>query len=194
MVSFPWFRGRKAMTRFNGTLLLAGAAALAIGVSGCGKQAAAPADAASVKAALKADEKNWMEEFKNGNLEALAGHYADDATFVTSAGPPANGSTEIRRFYANGLTDKNFKISIASDKVDVAASGDLAYSRGHFDEQYTDPKTGKVMSDSGSFVSIYRKQDDGSWKMVEDFAVSDPTTLKEVPPGKPATRAKMVSF
>jgi hypothetical protein len=50
------------------------------------------------------------------------------------------------------------------------------------------------MSDSGSFLSVYKKQEDGSWKMREEVAVSHPTTLNEVPPGKPATRAKMVSF
>jgi uncharacterized protein (TIGR02246 family) len=181
------------MTKLKSGLTIAWAAALAITVSGCEK-AAEPTDAESVKSALKADEKNWLDEFKKGNLEAIAGHYADDAYFASSAGPAANGSTEIRQFFANGLTDKNFKVTLSSDKMDVAASGDLAYSRGHFSEQYTDPKTGKIMAQDGSFVSVYKKQDDGSWKMVEDFAVGDPTTLKEVPPGKPATRAKMVSF
>jgi hypothetical protein len=30
--------------------------------------------------------------------------------------------------------------------------------------------------------------------MVEDVAAADPATVKPVPPQKPATRAKMVSF
>lgn len=173
---------------------LAGAALLAVTAGGCVKQAHKGADAATVKAAIAADEKAWQEDFKNGNLEGLAGHYADDAVFAASAGPAAKGSTEIRRYFANALTDKNIKVTFASDQMDVAASGDLAYSRGHFSEQYTDPKTGKVMTTDGSYVEVYKKQDDGSWKIVEDFAVSDPGTLKEVPAGKPATRAKMVSF
>jgi ketosteroid isomerase-like protein len=70
----------------------------------------------------------------------------------------------------------------------------MAYARGKFDEQYTDPKTGKVMSDSGSYITVYKKQDDGSWKAVEDFATADPGTTKPVPPKAPATRAKMTSF
>ena len=82
-------------------------------------------------------------------------------------------------------------MTFASDKIDV--SGDLAYSRGHFSEKYTDKKTGKVMSDS---VPIDRLQEAAgrSWKAVEDFTAPDPATLKEVPPEKPATRAKMTSF
>jgi uncharacterized protein (TIGR02246 family) len=186
--------GEMTMAKFAATFALLGAT-LAMTVSACGKQApAAGGDAASVEAALKADQKAWLDAFKNRDLEALARHYAGDAVFASSAGPPASGSTEIRRIYANWLTDKNIKITLDSDKIDVAASGDLAYSRGHFSEHYTDPKTGKVMTDSGAFLSVYKKQDDGSWKMVEDFAVTDPATVKAVPPAKPATRAKMVSF
>jgi len=180
------------MTKRN-NLALIGAAALAMAASACVKADHAPADPAAIKAAIKADEKNWIDEFKNRNLEALAGHYADDAFFASSAGAAASGSTEIRRMFANGLTDRNFQVTFESDKMDVAASGDLAYSRGHFTEQYTDAKTGKTMSESGSYVEIYRKQADRSWKMVEDFAVSDPATRKVVPSAVPATRARMVS-
>ena len=50
------------------------------------------------------------------------------------------------------------------------------------------------MTDSGSYLTVYKKQEDGSWKAVEDFVVSDPGSAKVVEPGKPVTRAKMVSF
>jgi hypothetical protein len=50
------------------------------------------------------------------------------------------------------------------------------------------------MTGSGSYVTIYKKQQDGSWKVIEDLTASDPDTTKPVEPGKPVTRAKMVSF
>jgi uncharacterized protein (TIGR02246 family) len=171
---------------------LLGAAALALVVGGCQKQA--KADPAAVKTAIQADEKKWNEEFKAKDQESLVGHYADDAFFVAPGVKAADGSTAIRKVYSEGLNDKNFELSFASDKIDVADSGDLAYARGHFSEQYTDPKTGKVMAHNGSYITVYKKQADGSWKAVEDFAAADESTAKEVPPGKPATRAKMVSM
>jgi len=85
-------------------------------------------------------------------------------------------------------------VQLSVTKVDVASSGDMAYARGKFTEKYTDKKTGKVMSDSGPYLTVYKKQDDGSWKAVEDFAAADPDSTKPVEPGKPATRAKMTSF
>lgn len=168
-------------------------AAMALGVTtaGCQKQAAA-GDADSVKATINADEKAWNEQFKSRNTEGLIGHYADDAFLVAPGMKPASGSTAIRKVFADVATDRNFDLQFASDKIE--SSGDLAYSRGHFTEKYTDPKTGKVMTDSGSYLTIYKKQGDGSWKAVEDFVVAEPGSAKVVEPGKPVTRAKMVSF
>lgn len=174
---------------------LAGAAALAIMVGGCQRYAEnAGANADSVKAALKDDEKKWNEQFKSNDLEGTLGHYANDAYFVAPGMKPASGSTEIRKAYAEGFADPAFSISFASDKMDVAASGDIAYARGRFTEKYTDPKTQKVMTNSGSYITVYKKQADGSWKAVEDFAAADPDSTKPVEPGKPVTRAQMTSF
>ena len=171
------------------------AAALALAVGGCDTsvpdKAAAGAD--TVKQAIKADETKWIEQFKAKDTEGLAGHYTDDAYFV-APGVTADGSTQIRQVFATASTDPAAQVQFASDRIDVSSSGDLAYARGKFSEKYTDKKTGKVMSDSGTYLSVYKKQDDGSWKMVEDIAAVDPGTVKPVPPEKPATRAKMVSF
>ena len=174
------------------SIALLGALVLALLASGCQKEAKADPDAA--KAAIKADEKNWNEEFKARNSEALMAHYADDAFFVAPGVKGTDGSTAIRQIYANASTDRAFAVSFASDKIDVSNSGDMAYARGHFSEKYTDPKTSKVMTDSGSYLTVYKKQQDGSWKALEDFAAADPGTTKEVPPEKPAVRAKMTSF
>ena len=172
---------------------LLGAATLALVVGGCQK-AADKADPEAVKAAIKADEKKWNDQFKAKDTEGLVGHYADDAYFVVPGVKPADGATQIRKVYADAIADANFAVTFASDKIGVASSGDFAYARGHFSEKYTDPKTGQATTDTGSYVTVYKKQQDGSWKAVEDFAAADPGSQKPVTPGKPATRAKMTSF
>ena len=177
------------MTAHHKTVLLAGAA-LALTLSGCNKAASA-GDASAVQAALKADEKKWNDQFKSKDFEGLISHYADDAFFV-APGVTANGSTEIRKAYAAALADHYFELSFASDKVDVAGSGDIAYARGHFSEKYQDPKSKQIVSDSGSYVTVYKKQADGSWKAVEDVASADPATRKEAAPT--VTPAKMISM
>jgi uncharacterized protein (TIGR02246 family) len=177
------------------SMVMLGAAAVSLALGACTNSSgdAGAADADSVQQAIKADEATMNQDFKAKNMEGLAGHYADDAYFV-AGGAAADGSTEIRKFFANSSTDPAFSVSFSSDKVAVGASGDLAYSRGKFTEKYTDPKTSKVMTGSGTFLTVYKKQPDGSWKIVEDVAAVDPASIKEVPPEKAATPAKMVSF
>ena len=177
-------------------MALLGAAAMSVTLGGCGKSAGgnAAGSADSAKQAVKADESKWNKDFKAKDTESLASHYADDAFFVAPGVTGADGSTAIRKVYATASTDPAFELQFSSDKVDAAASGDMAYARGKFTEKYTDAKTGKVMTGSGTYLTVYKKQDDGSWKAVEDFASADPDTVKPVPPEKPATRAKMTSF
>jgi ketosteroid isomerase-like protein len=177
------------------SLAALGAIAAAVIASGCQKSAAG-ADPGAIATAIKADEKKWSDEFqaKPRDEEALVAHYTDDAYFVAPGVKPATGMTEIRKAYADGLTDPNFNISFASDKVEVAAAGDMATSQGRFDETYTDPDSKKPVKISGSFLTVYKKQSDGSWKAVQDWAVADPGKPMPIEPGKPATRAKMVSM
>lgn len=157
---------------------LFGAAAIAL--TGCERYENAgdhhaKADVGSVKAAIASDENQWNSEFraKPRNLEALLAHYAPDAYFVGPGMKPASGSAEIRKAYEEGLKDPKFDINFAANRVEVADSGDLATSRGRFNETYTDPATNQPKTVSGSFVTVYKKQKGGSWKAIEDFAVAD---------------------
>jgi uncharacterized protein (TIGR02246 family) len=176
----------------SSALLGAAALALVLATSGCGHKGATAADLEAAQKAIQADQVKWNQDFKAKNLEGLLGHYSDDAYFVAD-GPAADGSTAIRKGYSDALTDNYFSVTFASDKIDVANAGDMAYARGHFTEKHQDRKTGKIVTTSGSYLTVYKKQDDGSWKAVEDFASGDPATTKSeaVPAAKPA---KMISF
>jgi ketosteroid isomerase-like protein len=182
------------MRKSSFVMMLASAAALGLGGCNSSGVAGGSANADSIKQTIKADEAKWNQQFKARDTEALVGHYADNAFFAGPGVAGTEGSTPIRQVYADASTDPAFEVHFASDKIDVAKSGDMAYARGKFSEKYTDKKTGKVMTDSGSYITVYEKQDDGSWKAVEDFAAADPDSTKPVAPEKPAQRAKMVSF
>ena len=166
------------MNCMHRSIVLFGAGALALSVGGCGKHSSS-GDPVGIRNAIKADQVKWSDQFKAKDQEALLGHYADDAYFVAPGAPAANGSTEIRKAYAEGLADNYFSVNFASDKIDVADSGDLAYARGYFTESHQDPKSHQIVTEKGSYITVYRKQPDGSWKAVEDFAAADPTTRTE---------------
>jgi ketosteroid isomerase-like protein len=174
------------MPNLTKSVALLSAAALIVSVSACqkyenqpGGNAATPAaDTGAVTDAIKADEKKWNEDFHAKNMDALLAHYAPDAYAVLPGAPSVTGDS-LRKLYADAVKDANFDVSFSSDKIDV--SGDLAYSRGHFTEKYTDPNTKAAGSNSGSYITVYKKQSDGSWKVVEDFAAIEPPAVPAAP-------------
>jgi uncharacterized protein (TIGR02246 family) len=185
-------KGEIDMTQIHKALLLFGAVGAALTLGGCNKTSAVGAsDASAVQAAIKADEKKWNDQFKARDQEGLLSHYTDDAFFVAPGVPRAKGAVEIRKAYSEALADNYFTISFASDTIDT--SGDLAYARGHFNEKYQDRKSGKIISDSGTYLTVYKKQEDGGWKAIEDFAAADPATQKAEAPTA-ATPAKKISM
>ncbi len=133
---------------------------------------------ADVKA-IQANETQWNQEYASKDLDKIVAHYAPDAVLIVPGGPAISGPDAIRTALKQMTADPAMVLKFQATKVDVAASGDLAYTQGSYTLAMTDPHTGKVINDHGSFVTTYRKQPDGSWKAVADIASSD------VPPPTP---------
>jgi ketosteroid isomerase-like protein len=57
--------------------------------------------------------------------------------------------------------------------VEVSKAGDLAYSQGAYTATMTNPKTKKVVTETGKFVTVYKKQPIGAWKAVADIFNAD---------------------
>ena len=94
----------------------------------------------------------------------------------TPATAIATSDVDRRKELQGLINDPNLKLTFAADRVQVAESGDLAYSRGHYAITTTDPKTSKPVDSQGSYLTVYKKQADGSWKATEDFITPGPAT------------------
>jgi ketosteroid isomerase-like protein len=87
--------------------------------------------------------------------------------------PPIKGTDAIRAALSRMMADPNMKLNFASDRVEVADSGDMAATRGSYTMTATDPVTKKPVTESGSYVTVFRKQKDGAWKAVLDINTSE---------------------
>jgi ketosteroid isomerase-like protein len=58
-----------------------------------------------------------------------------------------------------------FHCSWLPNKIEVARSGELAYSLGTYRNGYNDSQ-GKPVEDPGHYAMIWRKQSDGHWRVV----------------------------
>ena len=163
-------------------------AATAVLLAGCTKGApmiepARPTvDAAAIVQTLKDGEAQWVQDYKARDLTKVEGHYAPGATVMQPGLPLMTTREALHTALSDLVKDPNMATAFSADEVGVAESGELAYTRGRFTQTTTDPKTGKPTTVSGSYLTLYRRQPDGSWKAVEDIAAP---TLPPVTPANP---------
>ena len=153
----------------------AAALALAAILAGCNQAPPPPAPDthdADVKA-IRDLEAATVQAIAVKDLDKFVAFYADDASVFLADQPVINGMTAIKAVMKPMIADKNFSFTISSEKVDVAKSGDLGYSQGAYIWTMTDPKTKKVLTEKGKYVTVYKKQADGGWKAIADIDNED---------------------
>jgi ketosteroid isomerase-like protein len=175
------------MPRPGTALFLVAGLSFAVLQSGC-MQAPAPSPAAPDTRAL--DEKTirdteaaWVKAFATKEPEKAEAFYADDADSMLPDTPLMAGKAAIIAGMKPELGDPNFSLVFAPTKVEIAKSGDIAYSKGTFKYTTTDPKTKRRVGQVGNYVEVYKKQADGTWKVQEDIATEE-TPLKPLKPGE----------
>ena len=134
--------------------------------------------------ALKDNEAHWNKDYQAKDLEKIVSHYADDAVLIAPGTQPSNGKEAIHSALKEMVADNALSLSFQAERVDVAKSGDVAYTQGAYTLTMTDPATKKPINDKGSYVTVYKKQADGFWKAVSDIASS------ATPPGSPPSSGK----
>lgn len=149
-------------------------------LTGCNSAPPAPStpavDISAEKAKLRDLESAWVAAAAAKDLDKSVSNYADDAVMMMPGTSAAKTKEAVRGSWKGILDDPNFKLTFASDRIEVSASGDLATTEGSYSMTMTNPKTKKPVQDKGSYLTVYKKQADGNWKVIED------ATLSEVPP------------
>jgi uncharacterized protein (TIGR02246 family) len=106
------------------------------------------------------------------NLERYISFYADDASLFWPGTPMVTGKAAIRDLLNAFFATPSFSLSFQTMKVQVSQSGDLAYSYGINTVTLADPN-GNAVSDKGKYLTVYKKQPDGNWKVIADIGNSD---------------------
>lgn len=128
--------------------------------------AAEAPDLEQQRAAVRAADEAFARAVELRDRELFASFIAEDATFLGGGLTQGRDAIVIDWgiFFAAG---GSAKISWRPHTVEVAASGDLAYTLGDYEVHSTGPD-GRPLESTGTYVSIWRKQADGSWKVVVD--------------------------
>jgi ketosteroid isomerase-like protein len=122
--------------------------------------------------AIRGDQAQWLRDFQAKDLSKIVSHFSDDAIVIDNGQPPLHGGEEARKLYRDSTSDPASSLTFAPSRIEVARSGDLAYVVGSYTSIETIPNTHKTAEERGAYVSVYRKQPNGSWKVVTDIGAS----------------------
>jgi len=127
---------------------------------------------AADEAAVRQTDENWSKAAQTKKVDDWLAFYSDDAVLLPPNDKKTSGKQDNRKAIAELLALPGIAISWEPAKVEVAQSGDLAYTQGSYQETTTDAK-GKTVTDRGKTLEIWKKQADGTWKCVADMWSSD---------------------
>lgn len=117
--------------------------------------------------------REWSRSAATDSVEKTLSYWADDAVVMAPGEKPIRGKDSIRAMVENLSQVPGFKISWEPQSVTVSKSGDMAYMIEQNQITVNDEK-GNPVTSTNKVVSVWRKENDGSWKNVVDMWNANP--------------------
>jgi uncharacterized protein (TIGR02246 family) len=149
--------------------ILFGCACLLGLMSACTPADTRPADMQAVKDV----EAAWARDASLKDPAKFAGYYAADAALLLPNSPVVTGRDNIQSAVAGMMADPNFALSFQGTQAVASRGGDMVYTVGTYSLTMSDQKDKKPATDKGKYMTVYKKQADGTWKAVADMLNSD---------------------
>jgi uncharacterized protein (TIGR02246 family) len=108
----------------------------------------------------------WHSSTAAGDAESVLQLMAEDVVFLVAGQPPMKGRSAFEKGLRGLLA--SHRIVSTGEIQEVQVSGNLAYCWAVLNVEITPTAGGSKIVRSGSSVSIFRKQPNGSWLVVRD--------------------------
>lgn len=109
--------------------------------------------------------------------------FAPDGVLLGNGAAPAVGKVAIEKFAT--WSPKDYQLTWTPNDATMGPSGDIGYTWSHYEGRSKDANGNQVVI-SGRFITIWRKEPDGSWKVVLDAGANEPPEAGDccrLPPG-----------
>ena len=126
-----------------------------------------PPNLAQERQALLAADLAFAEDVAQGGAEAWGSYFAEDGRWLGAEGWVI-GHNAIIEYAGELFADETAQLSWTPEVAEVAYYGDMGYTIGTYKFAQVEPD-GEFVRMSGTYVTIWRKQNDGSWKVAVDI-------------------------
>ena len=112
--------------------------------------------------------RDWSKAAAANDPDAVLAYFADDAVMISDSQAPVRGKAAIRDYLAQTAKIPGFRIEW--EPLEAKVSGDMGYLIERTRLTMNGPE-GTPVTQQLQAVTVWRKQDDGSWKNLVDVTV-----------------------
>jgi ketosteroid isomerase-like protein len=121
---------------------------------------------------LRAADAAWLKTYEAKDLDKAVAFCDEQGSLLWPNAPRATGKSAIAKTTASAFAIPGFKLEWHPEQAGVARSGELGYTTGTYTWTFKD-SSGKPSSDKGKYLTVWKKQQDGSWKVLLDMFNTD---------------------
>jgi len=125
---------------------------------------------------LETDKEFSKKSVEVGAAEAFNMYLADDAVQLPASSEPISGRESI--YLRMKQTSEKYVLQWEPQRAEVAKSSDMGYTWGTFTITSTD-EHGEKKTAHGKYLNVWKKQNDGSWKVLIDIGNQSPEPKRE---------------
>ncbi|HEY0797308.1 MAG TPA: DUF4440 domain-containing protein [Acidisarcina sp.] len=118
-------------------------------------------------------EAKFAKETAERGGAAFGSYFADDAVTLNDGEAAVKGREAIARNATWLPADMQLSWTPAGGQM--GPSGDMGFTWGHWEARSKD-KAGKAVVEKGRYMTVWKKQSDGSWKVEMDASNREPAT------------------
>lgn len=122
------------------------------------------ADRAFCKATIADRVEGWMR-------------YMADDVVLFNISPPIVGKEAVRKFYEPVFANPNYSLQWEPKHGEMQPSGMVGYTTGRYTMKMKNAK-GEEIVRQGSYLTVWKKQPDGSWKVIADGGSPDTAPIR----------------
>jgi len=152
-----------------------------LGLAGFGDNHSARAAEADARERLMQADRDFDRDTAQTGAQGWVSYFAEDGMMFGNDGSVTQGTEAIREAMEPAFANPDFSLRWEPVDADVSGADDLGYTHGTYTLTRKNAE-GQRVSLYGRYVTIWKKQADGSWKVVLDIGTAPKPAAPPVPP------------
>jgi len=121
--------------------------------------------------ALLQRDREWSQT--TTDPDKFAAYFGSDGAMYAPGMPLMTGQDAIKKVYAGMSSSPGFTLRWSPNQADIGAAGDLGYTTGTYELAMGGG------NEKGKYITVWKKQSDGSWKVARDIFNADAMPRQE---------------